>query len=532
MASRRDFLRLSVVGTGLTLLGRDLRERSRAAATSLWDTFRDRWPFNSSRNAGTTVLNVVSKPLTVNGRTVTRGSIQQADGTFGYVVTRDQGVDVEIVNTLEVPTTIHWHGLYIPNLQDGVPFVTQPPIPPGQSLRIQYPLVQDGTFWIHSHYGLQIQDYVSAPFLVLTPEQERWADRDVTVMLRDFSFTPSDQILKNLIAGEDGGGTAMSKSLSDFDWNQPRDVLVQGWNPTFQRFEWRTDQQAVKQPDVVYDALLANDRTLDDPEVIEARPGDTVVLRMIAASAFMSWFVDLGELVGTLLRTDANPVEPIEGSVFQLATAQRLAIRVTLPDEPGLFPVLAYGQRSNMRCGVLIRTSQESLPKLAPQTDQWIGRLSFLQEQNLRSRTPLAPQAVDNVIPVALTGPAPQYKWSLNHKVYPYRDPFRVRRGERVEIVFTNPSPMAHPMHLHGHEFEIVEINGQRLQGATRDTVMVPSGETCRIAFDANQPGIWAFHCHITYHDAEGMFNVVAYDDADLRWWQPERVDQEDLRFR
>ena len=117
MTSRRQFLRLSVVGTGLTLLGRDLRTRSRAAALSLGDTFRNRWPFNSSRNAATTVLKVVSKPLTVNGRTVTRGSIQQADGTFGYVVTRDQGVDVEIVNTLEVPTTIHWHGLYIPNLQ-------------------------------------------------------------------------------------------------------------------------------------------------------------------------------------------------------------------------------------------------------------------------------------------------------------------------------------------------------------------------------------------------------------------------------
>ena len=78
----------------------------------------------------------------------------------------------------------------------------------------------------------------------------------------------------------------------------------------------------------------------------------------------------------------------------------------------------------------------------------------------------------------------------------------------------------------------IVEINGERLEGATRDTVMVPSGETCTIAFDANQPGIWAFHCHITYHDAHGMFNVVAYEEADLRWWQPEQVHSEDLLFR
>ena len=101
-----------------------------------------------------------------------------------------------------------------------------------------------------------------------------------------------------------------------------------------------------------------------------------------------------------------------------------------------------------------------------------------------------------------------------------------------MEMVFTNPTPMGHPMHLHGHEFQILEIDGESIDGAMRDTIYVPKDGNCRIAFDANNPGIWAFHCHITDHDAEGMFNVVAYDDADLRWWQPEQVDQEDLRFR
>ena len=532
MNSRREFLKLSLMATGFVAAGGEAMLRSGIAAKSVWNQFRDRWPFNSPRNAATTILKVVKVPLKVYGRKVERGSIQQPDGTFGYTTSRDAGVDVEIINTLDVPTTVHWHGLIIPNSQDGVPYVTQPPIPPGQSQRIQYPLYQDGTFWMHSHYGLQVQDYVSAPFLVLTPEQEHWADRDVTVMLRDFSFTQADQILENLTAGDHGGGTEMAMKMADFAWKQPRDVLVQGWDDSRQRFEWRNERQAVKQPDIVYDALLANDRTLDDPEVIDVRPGETVVLRMIAASSFVSWFVDLGDLEGTLLRTDANPVEPIEGQVFQLSTAQRLAIRVTLPNEPGIFPILAYGQRSNMRCGVILRTSEEEAPDFPSQTDQWIGRLSFAQERRLRSKTPLPPKSTDNMIPVALTGPGPQYKWSLNQKVYPYRDPFRVRRGERVEIVFTNPSPMAHPMHLHGHEFEIVEINGERLLGATRDTVMVPSGETCTIAFDANQPGIWAFHCHITYHDAHGMFNVVAYEEADLRWWQPQKVRREDLLFR
>ena len=125
----------------------------------------------------------------------------------------------------------------------------------------------------------------------------------------------------------------------------------------------------------------------------------------------------------------------------------------------------------------------------------------------------------DNTIPIALTGPAPQYTWGLNDRFYPYRDPYWVERGQRVEMVFSNPTPMGHPMHLHGHEFQILEINGEPLAGALRDTVLVPKGGTCRVAFDANNPGVWAFHCHIAYHHVRGMFNVVAYRSADLSWW-------------
>ncbi len=135
---------------------------------------------------------------------------------------------------------------------DGVPFVTQPPIPPGQSLRIHYPLVQNGTFWRHSNYGLQTQSYVAEPFVILDQEQELWADRTVTVMLRDFSFTPASQILDNVIAGERGGGTAMSKCLADFAWHQPRTLLAQQWDPATQRFGRKQEKGVLMlAPDVV-----------------------------------------------------------------------------------------------------------------------------------------------------------------------------------------------------------------------------------------------------------------------------------------
>ena len=530
---RRSFLRLGVLSALVGSASLELFRKTRAKAQSSWERFISQPTFQRPRNPDTVVLEIATAPITVLGQTVDRGCIRQLNGQRGYTTTQAKGINLELINQLPVPTTVHWHGLILPNAMDGVPYVTQPPIPPGQRQRIHYPLVQNGTFWMHSHYGLQTQSYVAEPFVILDEEQERWADRTISVMLRDFSFTPASQILNNVVAGERGGGTAMAKSLADFAWHQPRTLLTQQWDPATQRFGRKQEKGVLMMaPDVVYDALLANERSLDAPEIIDVEPGETVAIRWVAGSAFMSFFLDLGDLEGELLRTDANSVEPIRGSLFQLALAQRLTLRIKVPEEPGVFPLLALGERSNLRCGVVLRSNPKlSAPALSPQTDQWTGPLDFTQDKQLRATNPLAGRAADNTISVALTGPAPKYTWGLNDRFYPYRDPYWVEQGQRVEMVFSNPTPMGHPMHLHGHEFQILEIDGTPLDGPMRDTVYVPKGSTCRIAFDANNPGIWAFHCHIAYHHVRGMFNVVAYRSADLSWWDPSGFGHEYLPF-
>tara|TARA_B100001939_G_scaffold345332_1_gene361634 strand:+ start:1884 stop:2372 length:489 start_codon:yes stop_codon:yes gene_type:complete len=161
------------------------------------------------------------------------------------------------------------------------------------------------------------------------------------------------------------------------------------------------------------------------------KPGETLVIRWIAGSAFMSFFLDLGELEGELLRTDANPVEPIRRSVFQLALAQHLTLRVKVPDKPGVFPLLALGERSNLRCGVVLRSNPMLMvPDMQPQTDQWTNRLDFTQEKRLRAKGSPTPSAANNTIPVALTGPAPNYTWGLNNLFYPYRNPYWVEERQ------------------------------------------------------------------------------------------------------
>jgi FtsP/CotA-like multicopper oxidase with cupredoxin domain len=104
------------------------------------------------------------------------------------------------------------------------------------------------------------------------------------------------------------------------------------------------------------------------------------------------------------------------------------------------------------------------------------------------------------------------YVWSLNGEVYPDAPPLRVARGERVEVEMRNRTGMSHPMHLHGHVFQVVAIDGQRFAGALRDTVLVPPDRAVTIAFDADNPGRWAFHCHVLYHMDAGMFTTVDYE--------------------
>src|SRR5215470_1784841 len=157
-------------------------------------------------------LFVKEVPLKILGKELTVIAIEQADGTQGFSPEKTDGFHVEVVNQLKVPTSIHWHGLILPNLMDGVPFVTQDPIPPGKSFRYDFPLKQSGTYWMHSHYGLQEQVYNSAPLIIWTPEERAKADRQVVLMFSDFSFTPADQILKGLKSGMQSTGMKESSS--------------------------------------------------------------------------------------------------------------------------------------------------------------------------------------------------------------------------------------------------------------------------------------------------------------------------------
>jgi FtsP/CotA-like multicopper oxidase with cupredoxin domain len=141
-----------------------------------------------------------------------------------------------------------------------------------------------------------------------------------------------------------------------------------------------------------------------------------------------------------------------------------------------------------------------------------VPALSFDLEQRLHPVHPLQPRKADRTHTLNLTGDMARYVWSINNVVWtPDTPPFPVAKGERVELVFVNKTMMSHPMHLHGHQFQVVQIDDRRMAGAVRDTVLVPPGRRVVVAFDADNPGHWALHCHMLYHMEAGMFSTLAY---------------------
>jgi FtsP/CotA-like multicopper oxidase with cupredoxin domain len=442
-----------------------------------------------------TILQLQRRSIQVNGKPASVFDIRQPDGTFGITTDVGKPFRVRVENKIDEPSLIHWHGLTPPWQQDGVPGVSGPAIPPGGTADYDFPLRFGGTFWMHSHQGLQEQLLMAAPLIILD-QRDRPDQQEVVVMLADFSFTPPDQIFAEL---KKGGGTATPAVTPVAAKGSMTGMKAGG---------------AAKPDlnDVKYDAFLANDRTLADPEVIKVEPGGRVLMRIINSSAMSAYHIDLGALNGELIAVDGFPVTPITARNFPIAVAQRLDIRLRIPRASGAHPVLAVLEGERRRTGIILVAGNGPVTRIPELAQAPSTALALDLEGRLRASQPLTPRKADRVHTLNLTGDMAKYIWSINNVAW-NRDvpPLRITKGERVELILVNQTGMPHPMHLHGHEFQVVEIDGKRFPGAVRDTVLVTPNRRVVIAFDANNPGTWAFHCHLLYHLDAGMFTTLQY---------------------
>jgi FtsP/CotA-like multicopper oxidase with cupredoxin domain len=474
---------------------------------------------NSADSAGATptILRLDRRTIDVNGRAASVYGIRQPNGTFGLTTEVGKRFRVRVENRIDEPSLIHWHGLTPPWRQDGVPGISGPPIPAGGSADYDFPLRFGGTFWMHSHQGLQEQGLMTAP-LIIHDERDRADQQEVVVMLADFSFTPAKQIFENLKASGSMGAMAKPAGGATSSMSKMSDMKMQGVVKGAGAMASTSSMKMAAGPsgpdlnDVKYDAFLANFRTLADPEIVKVEPGGQVLLRIINGSSMSAFHVGLGELDGELIAVDGFAVEPIQGRSFPVAVAQRLDIRVSLPSGAGAYPVLAKVEGERNRTGVIMVAADAPVSRIPDVANMPSPALTLDLERSLRAEKPLAPRKADRLHTLNLTGEMAGYIWSINGVAWsPDVPPLPVAEGERVELVFFNQTPMPHPMHLHGHEFQVVEIDGERFSGAVRDTVLVTPGRRVVVAFDADNPGWWALHCHLLYHLDAGMFTTIKY---------------------
>lgn len=435
------------------------------------------------------------RTIDVNGRAASVFGILQPDGTPGINLDPGQRFQVDLRNDAGEDAIIHWHGMTPPFVQDGVADKDRPLLRPGTSASYDF-VPRTGTHWMHSHHGLQEQRLMAAPLIVRSADDVHADVQEVVVLLHDFTFRDPAELLAGLAGG------AMAHAGHDMSAMDMGDMDMSGMDMS---------GMAMDINDIDYDAYLANDRTLSDPMVVRTERHGRVRLRLINGATTTAFHIDLGALTGTVIAADGNPVQPIRGRIFPMSMGQRLDILLDLPKAGGSFPILAQREGAVERTGIILASPGSPITKVADKAVMASAALNLDFEAQLQAVAPLVAKAPDATLDVALTGSMAPYVWSIDDLVFGKHKPLQVSQGQRIVVEMVNKSHMAHPMHLHGHHFQVIGLQGRAINGAMRDTVLVPINGSVRIAFDTDNPGRWPLHCHNLMHMATGMMTEVAY---------------------
>lgn len=421
---------------------------------------------------------------------------EQAFLTWGYGgnvpgpeirVTEGDILRVRVMNRLPEGTTVHWHGLPVPNAMDGVPGVSQSQIRPGEDFVYEFVVPMAGTHMYHSHVGLQLDRGLYGPLIVEPRSEDLSYDREYVLLLDDWLDGAPGKSPEAVFEGlKDGTGGMMGGGMGS---------MMRGGR-------------------IKYPLYLVNGRPPDDPKVLSVRRGERVRLRLmnLAAETVFRFAVDGHPL--TVTHADGLPVEPVEVDVLRIGMGERYDVLLRM-DDPGVWQVAADPEGKSGLARALLR--YEETARSSPPADfrppNLAGRLlsySDLMTRGIESFPSDGPfTGPDRLHRLTLSGGMGAYEWTMEGQTYPGADPLEVREGEWVRVELQNQSMLPHPMHLHGHSFQL--RNGTR-NGPFKDTAIVePHMGGLAFDFVADNPGEWFFHCHNAYHMESGMARLVSY---------------------
>lgn len=489
--------------------------------------------------------------------------------------TEGDTAEIYVHNELDEPTALHWHGLFLPNKEDGVPYLTQMPIKPHSTHLYRFPLIQNGTHWYHSHWELQEQIGMYGSFIIhKKPGASNFRKEiddlpEIPLILSEWTDYNPDNVQRMLHNATDWfaikKGTTQSYS----------EAVRAGHFTTKIKNEWKR-MLAMDVSDVYYDRFLINGKTENRARSFKA--GDKVRLRISNGGASTYFWLNYAGGKITVVANDGNDVEPVEADRLIIAVSETYDVVVTIPEDGRSYEFLATSEdrtrSASMFLGEGVKQFASPLPKLKyfegmkmmngmmkmngdlddmgmqmslnqmdmnvvmyPEitgeamkkesesretTDMHmenqynanaLSDIVTLNYSMLRSpeKTSLPPDAPVRELRFELTGNMNRYVWSLNNKVVSETDKILIKRGENVRMIIYNGSMMRHPMHLHGHDFRV--LNGQGDHAPLKNVIDIMPMETDTLEFNANAEGDWFFHCHILYHMMSGMGRVFTYEN-------------------
>lgn len=486
-------------------------------------------------------VNITGTPIekiTVNGG-IPAPTLRFTDG--------DEAV-IHVTNKMDVATSIHWHGLILPDSMDGVPtFGGFPGILPGKTFTYRFKAKQTGTYWYHAHSGAQEQDGLYGS-LIFSPKGKDpiQADRDYVVVLSDFIAQEGDTVMDNLKMSSDYYANAR-RTLGDFFDDVKRDGWDSAWKTSKHWGEMRMARTDLS--DVTGYTFLTNGKSPEQNWTGLFKPGERVRLRFINASAMSFFDVRIPGLKMSVVQADGQNVEPVKVDQFRFAPAETYDVIVT-PQDSKPYTIAAEsidrsgfalgtlaiseGQRGEIpqpRERALLTMSDMNMEEMmkddpdmemtpadmisgwaktgAPEGDKVLS-YADLRYAGIQKDTRQPERTID----VKLGGNMQRFIWTINGKKFSEAEPLKLRYGERVRLKFTNESMMAHPMHLHGMFVQLE--NGQPANKLpNKHTVIVPPGGSYSVLVTADAVGEWAFHCHLLYHMMAGMMNKVVVAKLD-----------------
>lgn len=405
-------------------------------------------------------------------------------------------VRMVLSNALSEPTTIHWHGVDVPNRMDGVPGITQKPVQPGGTFVYEFKAQPAGTRWYHTHFQehRQLDLGLYAPLIIEPAQPDPFPfDREYTLVLDDWA-TGTGRPLPSTPEGTAGGRGRMGGMMGGGMGRMMQGMMGGSHAPA-------------------YDTMTINGKAYPATQPLKVRKGERVRLRLINASADHTHVIRLTSHRLQVTHTDGNPlVQAVEVDALPIAPSERYDIQI-LVDQPGAW-FLYCTQPGHAGAGEQVLVVYEGYEEAKPDSPvEGVAGLSLWRYGLGRSKEILPPPSgQERTFNLTLSGGMMGSDiWTINGKRYPDTDPLRLRKGDRARVRLGNMSMEAHPMHLHGQSFKVLAVNGRRLPAPlVKDSVDVEAHMgSADIEFTAHNPGDWFFHCHKPMHMEGGMITLA-----------------------